>query len=679
MDNLSTNSHNKPELLKGWVVKKNLPALLAAFLLLCFSETGFAGFAINSAGLSDTKRPKWVPNEIIVKFRKHLSEDHINQVNRRHGTSVLYTSPFAGFKRIKTPVGKTPKQVVELYNRDPDVEYAELNYYAHALFEPNDPLYFRQWHFNNTDAGINIEPAWDITTGDPNVIVAVIDTGVAYEDYNAPEHWHISSYKTYDGYSWWCGLNNPAWVSPPGYGNGWKDYLQHSFDLTGATGTVTLSYQYRHHLETSRAIAYDKAFTEISTDGGNSWTTLQTYTGKSKVKGKVGWKSESLDLTSFVGSEVIIRFRVFTDEIYSDEDGSFDSKGDGAFFVDEIKLEDDSGILFYDDVESGPGQWETTKYQQASDLAATSFVPGYDFINNDDHANDDDGHGTHVTGTIAQSTNNNLGVAGIAHSCTIMPVKVLDATGTGSYQQVADGIYYAVNNGAKIINMSLSGSSPGQTLENAVAYAYNKGVTVIAASGNDGSSSCDYPAAYDNYAIAVGATQYDQTRAPYSNYGSSLDIVAPGGNTDLDQNADGYADGVCQQTFSDTPKDWAYWFYQGTSMAAPHVSGVAALLISTGVTGPDAVREALESTAEDLGISGWDAEYGWGLIDAYAALNYYNIPCDFNFDGLINFKDLRILVSSWLADDLLVDIAPPGGDGIINFLDFAKCSQIWNQ
>jgi hypothetical protein len=158
-----------------------------------------------------------------------------------------------------------------------------------------------------------------------------------------------------------------------------------------------------------------------------------------------------------------------------------------------------------------------------------------------------------------------------------------------------------------------------------------------------------------------------------------VDIASPGGDLNVDQNEDGYVDGILQQTFGRNPKDWGYWFYQGTSMAAPHVSGVASLLISTGVTGPDAVREALEATAEDLGTPGKDIEYGWGLLDAYAALYYYHIPCDFNYDGSINFKDLRILAGSWLSDDLLIDIAPAGGDSIINFMDFAKCSQFWNQ
>lgn len=635
-----------------------------------------AGIPVGAAGFRTTERPKWVPNEIIVKFKNGLSRERINQINRRHGTSILYTSPFAGFKRIKVPAGKAAKQMVGLFSREPDVEYAELNYYAYALFVPNDPGYPYQWHFNDSNAGINIEPAWDITTGDPNVIVAVLDTGVAYEDYPAPDHWHISAYKAYDGNSWWCGLDNSDWATPPGYGNGWKDYLQHSFDLADANGTITFSYQYRHDLEVTQGVAYDKAFTEISTDGGDTWAILQTYTGKSKIKGKVGWKQESLDLTSYDGNNVLIRFRVSTDEIYSDEDGIFNS--DGAFFIDEIRLEDDLGPLFHDNVELGPGNWETTRYEQAPDLAGTLFVDGNDFINGDDHTNDDNGHGTHVAGTIAQSTNNGMGVAGAAFNTTIMPVKVLDAAGSGTYQQVADGIYYAVNNGAKVINLSLGGDSAAPVLEDAVAYAYNNGVIVIAACGNSNSPSCDYPAAYDSYVIAVGATQYDGTRAPYSDYGASLDLAAPGGNTGLDQNGDGYADGVLQQTFKDTPADWAYSFFEGTSMATPHVTGIAALLISTNVTDPDDIREALQNSARDLGPDGWDEEFGWGLVDACAALNYYHIPGDFNYDGSVDFKDLAKLAAYWLDYKLSVDIAPVGGDNVINFLDFAKFAEDWN-
>ncbi len=557
--------------------------------------------------------------------------------------------------------------------------------FGQAIFEPDDTLYYLQWHFNDPCAGINIEPVWDITAGDPNVIVAVVDTGVAYEDYNAPEHWHIDTYNAYgdSGYSWWCGIVNPNWAKSPGYGNGWKDYLQHSIDLTNATGTVTLSFQHRYDIE----VGYDYAYIDVSSDDGLTWDDpLKTYNGFSKVKGKVGWVADSVELTAYTGSNILLRFRFYSDETISDEDGHlyappFDS--DGAWYIDEIKIEDDSGVLFYDDVESGPGDWETTKYSLAPDLADTSFVAGFDFINNDDHANDDDSHGTHVTGTIAQSTNNGLGVAGIASGCSIMPVKVLDSSGLGTSATVADGILYAADNGAKVINMSI-GFDPGVTpddipsVTSAVQYAYStKGCIMVASSGNDGVGSVSLPAAYPEV-IAVGAITLAADRASYSQYGTDLDIVAPGGDN-ADRNGDGYIDGVLQQTFSGTPQDWAYWFFTGTSMAAPHVTGIAALLVSTAVTDPNDVREALQSTATDLGAAGWDQEYGWGLVDAYAALNYFHIAGDFNYDGSIDSDDLRMFSTWWLQDNPVVDIAPAGGDGIVNFRDFAKFAESRNQ
>lgn len=259
-----------------------------------------------------------------------------------------------------------------------------------------------------------------------------------------------------------------------------------------------------------------------------------------------------------------------------------------------------------------------------NDLTSTCFVSGYDFVNNDNDPTDDNGHGTHVAGTIAQSTNNGIGVCGVAFNACLMPVKVLNSGGTGTYADMIDGINYATNNGADIMSISIEGSVPSQGLEDALENAYINGVTVVAASGNSGQNGVAYPAAYDDYVIAVGATRYDKTRSYYSNYGSSLDLVAPGGDVTVDQNGDGWADGVLQETFD---PDWAYHFWQGTSMATPHVSGLAALLYSNGVSTPDNIRNAMQNTAVDLGSTGWDMYYGYGLIDAYAALTYNsNIP-----------------------------------------------------
>lgn len=261
-------------------------------------------------------------------------------------------------------------------------------------------------------------------------------------------------------------------------------------------------------------------------------------------------------------------------------------------------------------------------YTQAPDLAGTTFVPGYDFVNNDSHPNDDCAHGTHVAGTIAQTTNNSLGVAGIAFNCAIMPIKVLDASGNGTYTAIVNGITYAADHGADVINMSLGGPSGSTALQNAVIYAYNAGVTVVCAAGNAGTSAPQYPAAYSQ-AISVSAIRYDQTYPSYSSYGSTIDICAPGGDVTVDQNGDGYPDGVLQQTHDGVNYGtFGYYFYEGTSMACPHVAGVAALLISKagGSMTPDAVRAALQNTATDLGPAGWDQHYGYGMVNANAAL-----------------------------------------------------------
>ena len=276
-------------------------------------------------------------------------------------------------------------------------------------------------------------------------------------------------------------------------------------------------------------------------------------------------------------------------------------------------------------IDTGIAYEDYGTYKLAPDLANTNFdkINAYDFVNNDNHANDDNGHGTHVCGTIAQSTNNNTGCAGIAYEATILPIKVLDSSGSGTYDAIANGITWAADHGARVINMSLGGSKGSTTLYNAIKYAYNKGVVIVCASGNDGKSTVSYPAAYTE-CIAVGATRFDGTRVKYSNYGTALDIVAPGGDTSVDQNKDNYGDGILQQTFaSGNPAGFGYYFYQGTSMATPHVAGVAALVLSAHSTFTnEQVRTAIQSTAKDLGTKGWDKYYGYGLVNAYAAVNW---------------------------------------------------------
>lgn len=257
------------------------------------------------------------------------------------------------------------------------------------------------------------------------------------------------------------------------------------------------------------------------------------------------------------------------------------------------------------------------RFKQAPDLAQTRFVPGYDFVDDDDQPDDEHGHGTHVAGTVAQSTNNGLGVAGVAPAAAIMPIRVLDARGGGRWGSVAAGIRWAADNGADVINLSLGGGTPSSAIRNAIAHAHSKGVVVVAAAGNTGRGRVQYPAAH-RFAIAVGAVRYDETLSFYSSYGRHLDVVAPGGDLRVDQNGDGLPDGVIQNTMvRGNPGRHDYIGYQGTSMAAPHVAGVAALIRAAGVRDPDAVERILKSTAKTKSDT---RRYGSGLIQANAAL-----------------------------------------------------------
>lgn len=254
----------------------------------------------------------------------------------------------------------------------------------------------------------------------------------------------------------------------------------------------------------------------------------------------------------------------------------------------------------------------------------SDLLPGYDFVDDDDDASDGNGHGTHVAGTIAQATNNGVGSAGSAPGTSILPVRVLGDDGSGTSVSVAEGIYWAVDNGAHIINLSLGSDGYSALIDEACAYAVDNGVLVVAATGNSGYGDfVSYPAALSS-TLAVGATDLNGQVTYYSNQGGEVDITAPGGDNSVDSDGDGLVDGVLQETVSGGA--YGYYLLAGTSMATPHVAGVAALLHSNGTTNPEDIEAALLGSADDQGDAGHDAAYGYGIVDAEAALSYVVAP-----------------------------------------------------
>ena len=372
---------------------------------------------------------------ILVRFGAGVSGLTKAGIHEANGAVLIREIPQIGVHVLWVPIDRVP-QVVVAYSRNPNVLYAEPDYIAYALEDPDDSYFAKQWGLDNdgqeykdsisgtVDADIDAPEAWDVTTGDPNVLIAILDTGI---------------------------------------------------------------------------------------------------------------DQDHEDLTKVVANE---------------------------------DLTDSGGVEDY-----------------------------Y-------------GHGSHVAGIAAAVTNNDTGVAGIGYNSALMNVKVLNDHGLGNYSWIASGIVWATDHGAKVINMSLGGPLPSRTLEAAVNYAWNHGVVLVCAAGNDGDRRPTYPGNYEN-CIAVAATDDDDARADFSNCGSWVDIAAPG--------VDIYS------TFPNHPyaigKSLNYGYASGTSMATPHVAGVAALVwaIPEYRTSNSSVRNCVEQTADP--IEGTGGLWIHGRVNAHQAVS----------------------------------------------------------
>lgn len=292
------------------------------------------------------------------------------------------------------------------------------------------------------------------------------------------------------------------------------------------------------------------------------------------------------------------------------------------------------------------------------DLAGR-LVDWYDVFHDSDAVEDYHGHGTHVAGTIGAVTDNGLGVAGVNWDVRIMPLKVSNDDvylPVMPFEKIAEAIYRAVDRGARVINMSIGGQVEGNAaVDSAIAYATSAGVIMVAAAGNDGPGSdlrgtINYPASNPNV-IAVGAVRPDLARPDWSSCGPELDLMAPGGPDD---------GGPAQDHVLSTWKGGSYQYARGTSMASPHVAGVVALMLARGIP-PSEVRSILQLTAMDLGPLGRDDGYGYGLVNAHAAVTRSCITSMQVFAGDEDEADGLIHVKS--------AVAAPSADGFYAIAD----------
>ena len=238
-------------------------------------------------------------------------------------------------------------------------------------------------------------------------------------------------------------------------------------------------------------------------------------------------------------------------------------------------------------------------------------LPGRDLVNNDSDAADDNGHGTWVAGIIAAKPNDGWGIAGISWSDRILPVKIMNSSGTGSTSALVSGIIWAADNGATVINMSVGGFPYSQAVQDAVTYAWNRGVVLVGAAGNNNREESFYPASL-NHVISVSATQPQDEFSHWSSYGPAVDVSAPGSSV-LTTN--------CVASICPHPEWGTHTYISGTSFATPNVAGVVALIRAQNPTfTPQQVVDRLYATVDDLGFAGWDNRYGRGRVNAYRAL-----------------------------------------------------------
>ncbi|MBK5093731.1 MAG: S8 family serine peptidase, partial [Actinobacteria bacterium] len=523
----------------------------------------------------------------------------------------------------------------------PDVEYAEPDYVERAAVIPNDPYFSNQWGYYNTgqtiqgtpgipDADIDAPEAWDIENGQSNPVnVAVIDTGA---DFSHPD---LDSKILSNGYNW-AGVSQINFTTYWPFGSEAKSQMYaQSIKGTGQSLThvgvalvkagapsATITVAVRTSLGGADLSSYSIAPAEVGTIFSEIYKPL----------------SSPVTLTS--GTTYYLVFST-----------SGVNASNFYFWLDH-EAASDFGFNAYPD---GEEYW----WDGVSDWDVYPDDDVYFRTNPNAYPRDDNGHGTHCSGIVGAESNNSLGVAGTSFGAKILPLKALDASGSGYNDGIISAIYYAADTGAKIISMSLGSTTYSSAFQDAVNYAYGKGATIFASAGNDGDTTMNYPAGYD-HVVGVGATTNSDQRAAFSNYNTSVDVSAPG--KDIYSTTPTYSVSLNSLGYTQN-----YSYLSGTSMACPMAAGLGALVLSRSpALTPAQVEQVIESNADDLGAPGRDNEYGYGRINACKALGGLSSPSWYLAEGTTAWGfSTYISIENPNTDGVNADITYMTGSGAV--------------
>lgn len=561
---------------------------------------------------------EYMPGQVIVKFREGTSALQLTQISLAAGVeSILHkiTPLEAGEVYVMKLAPETSvESAVEKLRSSPQVAYADPNYVYELSDTPNDPGFTNQYAYNNTgqtikgvpgtpDADIDAVEAWDLDQGSTNpVAVAVLDTGI---DLHHPD------------------LENKLWTNAdeiPGNrvdddSNGYIDDVN-GYNMFGIMLPIATSEEYFGNLASTQVYAQS-----IRGTGADL-----THTGPALRKAGNPTEGITVSVRDDLSGPDLAFYTIAPEDVPSsslygfyEELSSPVSLSDGTdyYLIFQTNQLDPSNYYYIADFTYYNGAYYAEGSEWAWNGSTWINYAEYDlsFITNPNPVpHDDFGHGTHCSGIVGAQTDNSIGVAGTSPGARIMHLKVGSTVGV-LVANAIEGMYYAADNGADAISMSFGGSGTISAVQDAVNYAFSKGVTLFAAVGNMGSSGINYPAGC-THVIGVGATDNTDTIASFSTYNSSVDVSAPGVAI------------YSTTTTYDTPMSLImgyaknYDFVSGTSMACPTAAGVAALVISRSPSlSPGQIEQVLEESADDKGAAGRDDYYGYGRINAFNALS----------------------------------------------------------